>query len=192
MSVTPEFVFDGTETRRQAKFAGDDKLFVRFYPRAVMNKVKSAEEGRPIFDQKDYITIMVPGDKNSVIDTQVDEGHMRRFASRYENYKKQNETVEVGTPLEIVPWLTVNLVAELKAMGIHTVENLAELSDGHAQKFAGFSHLRERAMSFLDAAAGEASNTKLAKELEDRDARIASLEEQMKQMMDAQVNTKSG
>lgn len=42
----------------------DIRLFKQFYKRAVLNRVRSAEAGRPIFDEVDYIRIIVPGSKD--------------------------------------------------------------------------------------------------------------------------------
>ena len=42
---------------------------------AVQNKAKSVEEGRPIFRQIPFVTIMSPGDNINVIDTIVTEEH---------------------------------------------------------------------------------------------------------------------
>jgi len=182
MSMPQEFMFDGQETKRQMMYAGDDRLFVRFYSKACLHDGKSAEEGRPIYVTREYVTIMVPGDKNSVVDTPVTQQHKQRFASRYERFLKESEEVMEGTPLDIVPWLPVNLVAELKAMSVHTVEQLAGMSDSNIQKFQGFNRLRDRAQAFLDLAADEAVNTKMAKDLEERDMKIAAQAEQLAQL----------
>jgi len=79
--------------------------------------------------------------------------------------------------------MTVGQVAELKATGITTVEQLAELSDTNAQKFMGSFQLRQKAQAFLEAAAGDAANSKLAAELEKRDVEIAALKAQMEQII---------
>jgi hypothetical protein len=175
----------------QARFAMDKKLFVQFYLRPVMNAFKSAEAGRPIFDELEYVRIIIPGDKNTVIDTKATREHTEiRFSSQYEKFRKNQEQAVSGTPLEVWPQLTVGQVAELKALNISTVEQLADLPDNLAQRIMGSHTLRQKAKTFLDAAAGEAVNTKLQMELEKRDGEIELLKAQMQQLMTAKVKAK--
>lgn len=169
----------------QPRYALDKKLYVNFYTKAVMNTFKSAEEGRPIFDEKEYVRVIIPGDKNSVLDTPVNAEYRARFQERYDKFKKGQEQAQSGTPLEVWPQMTVGMVAELKAMHISTVEQLAELPDQLAQKIMGAHMWRQKAQAFLDSAAGDKVNTKMAAELEKRDAEITALKEQMTLLMAA-------
>lgn len=185
MSTPQEFVFDtNAPMEMNARWLGDDRLYVQFYLRPVMNNFKSAEAGRPIFDEKDFVRIIAAGDKNSVVDTFAKESYQRRFATRYAAYKANQEQVAVsGTPVSAVPWIGMGLAAELKAMNVHTVEQLANMADTHAQKIMGYSKLKDKAEAFLLAAAGEAGATKMAFELEQRDGEIAALKGQMAELM---------
>jgi len=167
----------------EPRHAHDKRLHVSFYVRPVLNSFKSAEAGRPIFDEKEFVRIIIPGDKNSVLDTQVTAEYRHRFAEKYDNFKKGLVMAVSGTPLEIWPQMTVGMVAELKAAGVTTVEQLAEMSDSNAQKFMGSHAMRQKAQAFLDAAKGEAGNTRLAAELEKRDSEIAALKQQMNQLL---------
>jgi hypothetical protein len=165
-----------------ARYAMDKKLVTNFYVRAVQNTFKSNQEGRPIFDEQEFIRIIIPGDTKTIIDTKVNAEHRFRFPEKYERFKKGLSQAQSGTPLEVWPQMTVGQVAELKATGITTVEQLAELSDSNAQKFMGSFQLRQKAQAFLDAAAGDAANSKMAAELEKRDVEIAALKAQMEQL----------
>lgn len=167
-----------------ARHAMDKRLFVNFYRKAVLNKFKSSQEGRPIFDEVDYVRIIIPGDKYNVVDTPATEEHTRvRFAEQYERFLKGQEQATSGTPLEMWPQLTISQVAELKAINVYTVEQLAEMSDQLAQKFMGNHQLRQKAKLYLEAAAGEAVTTKMQAELEKRDNEIETLKAQMAQLM---------
>ena len=167
----------------QERYAADSRLYVEFYRKAVHNPFKSNEAGRPIYDEKDFAKIMIPGDKYSSVDTAVTMEHKQRFPQQWARYQAGQEQSAIGTPLEMWPQITVGLVATLKAAGIRTVEQLAELSDANAQSIMGNHELRRRAKTFLEAAAGEAANAKLEAELEKRDNEIATLKNQMAQMM---------
>lgn len=175
----------------QARFAMDSKLYVTFYVRAVMNNFQSSEQGRPIFDEKEYIRLIVPGDSKTTVDCPVTDEFRMRFPKQYDAFKRGLAQAVSGTPLEVWPQMTVGLVAELKAMNIQTVEQLAGLDDGRAQKIMGHFELRRRAQAFLDAAEGEASNNKLAAELSKRDAEIEALKAQMAEFMKPKVAAKA-
>ena len=172
-----------------ARYAMDKKLMVNFYVRAVENTFKSAQEGRPIFDEVEFVRIIIPGDTKTLIDTKVNAEHRTRFAEMYDRFKKGLTQSTSGTPLEVWPQMTVGQVAELKAMHISTVEQLADLPDALAQKIMGSHQLRQKAQAFLDAAAGDAKNSKMAAELEKRDVEIAALKEQMRQFFASQAKS---
>ena len=170
----------------QSRYAMDSKLYVTFYVRPVMHTFKSSQEGRPIYEEKEYVRIIVPGDSKTTVDCPVTDEFRMRFSKQYDKFKKGLEQAVVGTPLEMWPQMTVGLCAELKAMNISTVEQLAELDDSKAQRIMGSYDLRRKAQVFLDAAKGEAENNKIVVELEKRDAEIAMLKQQMQHILDAQ------
>jgi hypothetical protein len=168
----------------QPRFAMDKRLYVNFYVKALMNNFKSAEAGRPIFDEVDFIRIIVPGDKNTIIDTKASPEYRARFREKYDAFKKGQTMAQTGTPLEVWPQMTVGMVAELKAMHVSTVEQLAELPDTLAQRIMGNFDLRRKAQVFLDSAAGDAVASKLQAELATRDNEIDLLKAQMIQLME--------
>jgi len=160
----------------------DDKLFVQFYKRAVINNFRTSQEGRPIFDELDYVRIIVPGSKD-ILDVEAETSYQRRFPKQWERYAANQAQTLSGTPLEVWPQMTVGIVAELKAMNIHTVEQLATIPDVVAGKFQGGQTFKQRAQAFLDAAAGDAQNSKMASELARRDEEIDLLKKQMQDLM---------
>lgn len=171
------------------KYAQDGKLFVRFYTKPVMHPIKSTEAGRPIFDEVDYIQIRIPGSQLTCIDTPVtDANYMQRFGEKYRAWKAGQAQVESGTPIESFPFLLskVALVAELKAMGIVTVEQLAGLDDGYTMKIMGGMELRKRARDWIDQTSGtDAQLATLSKENEQMKAQMVAMMEQMKRMQEA-------
>lgn len=177
---------DAANLANQARYAMDHKLYVTFYVRPIMNAFKSSVEGRPIYEEQEYIHVIVPGDSKTTVDCPVDDTFRMRFEKQYSKFKKGIEQAVEGTPLEMWPQMSVGLCAELKAMNITTVEQLAGLDDGKAQRIMGSHDLRRKAQMFLDAAKGEAENNKIVKELEKRDDEIALLKTQMAQLLEAQ------
>lgn len=162
-----------------ARWKLDHKLTKRFRRAPVLNPHKSAEAGRAIFDEKDFITIWTPGSQLTVIDAPMDSGfYMQRFRKDYEDWKSGIAAAASGTPLEHFPFLLnkVGLVAELKAMHIHTVEQLSELPDGSVQNIMGGYELRKQATDWLAGTAAKAVDA----EKEAMAKRLSELEEQLK------------
>ena len=157
-------------------------MFVIFFKDAVHSESKSVDAGRPIYDEFDFIKIMAPGSKDSVVE-KVNYGHQQRFPKQWAQYQAHQEQTTSGTPLSEVPWLTVAQRAEFIAMNVRSVEGLIGMPDNVAQKFMGFHGIKQKAQAYLDAAAGAAPIARLSAELEQRDTKIAVLEGQMAEMI---------
>lgn len=180
-------------------FAGDDSLIqmafdqqsgrqgqgpkcpVVFYRRPVQNDAKSREEGRPIFEEKEWIRKFTPGDQTQQIEREVRPEDRHEYAEQYRQFKANEEQKVEGTYLDKVPFLTSAQVAELKAVNVRTVEELVAMPDALASKFQGFQSLKKRAADFLEAAKGAAVHEKLRAELEKRDNEIDALKKALQQ-----------
>lgn len=177
----PTATYDSDVYEDGQQFKDDKNLMVRFFMQPIKHEVKSQEEGRPIFIEIPYIEVITPGSRDNLV-TEATENYQNRFRRQWENFKLRQENPLEGTILSEVPWLTVSQVAELNALNIKTVEQLVNLPDSLAQKVMGSHQLRQRAQRFLDAAKGEATNTKLEAQLAERDATIASQGQMLKQL----------
>lgn len=154
---------------------------VEFYRDAVQNNFKSAEAGRPIFDEKDFVRIQTPGDTRTVIARVASDQDKQRFPRAWDVYSRGLEIAEQGTPLEEWPQVTRSQVKELKYVNITTVESLAQVSDGNIQRLGpGYHQLRERAKQFIESADADAKATEWAREREAMTERIRMLEEENK------------
>jgi hypothetical protein len=171
---------------------GDETLLVKFYHTPRQNEQKSQEEGRPIFEDAEYVSIMVPGQKDNIIERPVRESDKERFPRHYAAFKNREEQTVEGTALEQWPGITRSQCEELKFFNITTVEQLAQVSDSHAQNFMGIQLLRTRAKTFMEAAKENAANENLAAELEARDAEIESLKVAMADMAEQLKELRSG
>jgi hypothetical protein len=116
----------------------------------------------------------------------------RRFPRHYAAFKNREEQTVEGTALEQWPGITRSQCEELKFFNITTVEQLAQVSDSHAQNFMGIQLLRTRAKTFMEAAKENAANENLAAELEARDAEIESLKVAMADMAEQLKELRSG
>lgn len=163
----------------ESRFEGDSKLFVQFYRKPVLHPGLSAHEGRAIYKETDYVKIMVPGDKLSIIDRPVDAIDERRFADKYAKWKAGAGNAMEGTPLSSLPKMTPAKVEEYKYFGLHTVEQLAEANDNVGQKFFGFQEDKRAAKAFIELAKGNAPIEKMNEELKARDTKIEELQAQI-------------
>lgn len=163
----------------ESRFVGDERLFVQFYRKPVLHPGQSREAGRAVYKETDYIKIMVPGDKLSVIDKPIDEIDKRRFGARYEKWLAGAGNAVEGTPLSSLPKMNPSKVEEYKFFNIHTVEQLAEAPDNLGQKFMGFNEDKRSARNFLEVAKGNAPFEKMDAELKERDSKIEELQAQI-------------
>lgn len=162
---------------------GDERLHVQFYIHPKQNAAKSAAEGRPIFEDREYVRIVVPGDKDNIIERPANDIDRARFARQYDAFKRGASSEAVtGTPLSMWPQVTRAQVEELAYFKIHTVEQLAEISDGNAQNFLGMNSLRQKAKDFLAAAKDGSIVSKMREDLQERDSRIALLEDAIEKL----------
>tara|TARA_R100001086_G_scaffold161384_1_gene86920 strand:- start:279 stop:884 length:606 start_codon:yes stop_codon:yes gene_type:complete len=133
------------------EFTVDNKDTCRplFRMEAKQNKAKTLTEGRPIFDQVPFVTIISPGDNKNVPDTKVLDEHRQRWPRQWEAFEKGLEQPINGTPINQWPILNNAQVAELKALNIHTIEEMASLSDGGTQQIVGLMTLKQQAIAHL-------------------------------------------
>lgn len=154
--------------------------------------LKHAGEGGRFFRNAIWIRIRAPGDKDEIREREArdfDKLVYEKEWKRFEESEKGTEGAD-GTPLSVLPFLTPAQVAEFQAVGIKTAEQLANVSDVNGQKFMEFHKVRQRTRDFVAAAQGAAPLEEMRKELEERDAQIAALQKQMKEVIEAQSKKK--
>lgn len=171
----------------ETRFAADNKLYVEFYRKPILQPGKSREAGRAVYEEVDYVRIHVPGDKSSVIERPLSEQDVFRFQDRYNKWKAGQAEAVVGTPLSALPGMSPSKVEEYKFFKIITVEQLAEANDNLGGKFMSFQTDKQRAKAFMEVAANNAPIEKMNAELAKRDAEL----EELRSMVQAlQANAK--
>jgi hypothetical protein len=165
--------------------AAPEPVFVRFGLHPKQNQEKTAEAGRPIFDDVEYVEIMVPGDKQNMIHRPVTARDRARFPRQYAAWKENKTVAQTGTPLEEWSGISRSQVEELRFFNVRTVEQLAGISDGNATNIGPIQALKAKALDFVDRAKGSAPTDKLRMELLERDKEIATLRSQVKELGDA-------
>jgi hypothetical protein len=155
-------------------------LIVTFDMVGVMDETKSAEEGRPVFVDKEFIEIRSQNDPHSVVHREVEPKDRQMYPQTYKAWKEGATDALIGTPLKAWTPIAASQVALLGFRGIRTVEQFIDVSDdGCRQLGDGYLTLRQRASAWLKDAKDSSASTRHAAELEQRDSRIRALEQQV-------------
>lgn len=162
---------------------GDAGLSVTFKMHSHFNDVRTRDEGRPIFEMKEYILIQIPGDTTGNVFRPIREGDKTRFPKQWLSFLAGQEQVQ-GTPLTSVAWLSRAQCDELAFFRIQTVEQLASVSDSNAQRYMGLNELRRKAQQYLETIKSEAPFTKLQSELATRDEQISTMQGQLASLLE--------
>lgn len=167
----------------QPQMSQEKSLFVNFYTDAVELTYESEKQGRPIYKDVPFVRIIVPGDTNNVIERVATEEDKQRFPTAWKRFETSEQEAVEGTPLEQWPQITRSLLKECKYFEVHTVEQMANLSDAHVAKLGmGFQDLRTKAKAWLAAAEGTAQTTAQAAENERLRQMIDDLQTQIKDL----------
>jgi hypothetical protein len=181
---------------------------IEFFVDAIKNSLKTLEQGRPIFDEVEMVRVRFVGDSKSEfverasssagIDRQTKEEitYAQRYPEHYAVFKGQRAALKSGTRLEDLPGLSTSKAAELRALNILSVEDLAGLSDEGIKRLGMQGRaLVERAKAWLGqttehaaTAAMMAENAKLQEQIDAMKAMI----EGMRQAPAAPSDVKDG
>lgn len=186
----------------------DDKIhtqaIVDFYNGMVQNDAKTKAAGRPIFDDQEMIRIRWAGNTKSELHAPANDRSDRKlkndadnswyypkwkdhpdFAKAYAAFKAGQEHAVNGTPISELPFLTEARRAELKAVNIHTAEQLVGV-DPNSKLGSGLSDLRRQAQLYLERAKGAAVDAIHEQERAAMQADIAALRQQLDMVLSGQ------
>jgi hypothetical protein len=166
--------FSTTQRAMEGRSA-DDRLMIKFELFPHPNETKSLEAGHPVYDDKEYITIIVPGDKTSIVHRPVWAQDKERFSRQYAQFKQGQEQTVVGLPLKLWGGMTLGQAKEFEYFNVKTVEQLAEMSDGNGISIQGFNGLKARARDYIAQTKEQQPLLELRAENEKKDAELAAL-----------------
>ena len=139
-----------------ASYGSDKNLYVEFSQEARLNEFRTQEEGKPVYDDIDMITIMTAGSKTTfknkvkMEDDANGPSDPHRFPAQWAAYKDQKEQIPNGLPLSEWPGVTKAHALNLRGSKIFTVEQLAGIPDQDLNSLGlGGRDLREKAKSYL-------------------------------------------
>ena len=151
----------------------------RFHVKAVKLEFASSQAGRPIYEDREFVDIIIPGDRRALAHEPVGEEHKARWPREYEAFRAGRSAPLEGTPLSEWPSarMSRSRVEELAYFNIRTVEELAGVNDAQLQNLGmGARPEREAARAFLEVArTGTGPLEKMLARIEDQGREIERL-----------------
>ena len=170
--------FNHTDFAHGREAEADSQLLVKFFLKEREDKEASQQEGRPIFKEREYVEIRVPGKRDALACRPATEADKQRFPRHYQMFKDRVEPPQDGTPLAEWPQISRSMAEELSFLRVKTVEQLVNMSDNDAGRIRGGMGLKEKAKAFLK----HSDQTKLISEKQELEARLAAQDEEMAKM----------
>ncbi len=163
------------QRQQGASEVGNDGTLGTFYMHAKQNNYKTKEQGRAVYDDIPYIKIIIPGDKNQIVDRPANDADKQRYVEAWGRFEAGRSGLAEGTAIERWPYLTPAQIMEMRALGIQTVEQIASTSDANLKLFGmNGRELREQAEQYLQPT--DETVVALRSELQQKDQRIKELE----------------
>lgn len=155
---------------------GDKNMLAMFYKRPKHNPAKSTEQGRPIYDDVAFVRIHPPGERLNIVDRPATAADAKRFAVQWAQFQQNQEQVPDGTPIDLLYPEHPSIGAMLRANGVHTIEQCAELSGPAIDSIGmGAQRYTNDAQKYIQASSKGVKASQLRHELDERDAQIRTL-----------------
>jgi hypothetical protein len=155
------------------------KMAVFFHAVQVQNNFLTAQEKRPIFQERIFLKKLVPGDNTLTIDRPMREQDIEDYPVEWARFEQKKEATVAGTPIEVWNAISETQKAEFKALNIFTIDQFAQLADIAGNKIMGFNDLREKARTFIaasqDSEIFEKIRAETDKKLQAQDVEMAEL-----------------
>lgn len=154
---------------------GKDNNVVMFYNKSVLNPAKSKEVGLPQHEDKIFVRIHPPGERLSIIDRPATGQDSRRYPVQWGQFQQQKEQTADGCPIELLYPERPAIAANLRASGIQTIEQCANVSGTVIDSIMGGQQYANDAKKYLDIANKGMAASQVRHELEQRDSQIRTL-----------------
>lgn len=159
---------------------GDDKLIVGFYKKSVLNAARSREEGKPIYEGKDFVKIQHPGETLNCVDRPINDGDKQRWPQKWAQYQAGVKQIPDGVPLNQLFPDRPQIVDMMRGYNIHTVEQLSHLSaEAIGTVGMGCQEWVNAAQRYMERVEKGINHHQFEHEINKRDQRIATLERQI-------------
>lgn len=168
----------------------------KFEWRTKEDKLRSKQEGKPVFKEVAYVVISIAGDNKNIVSRKATDQDKNRWPEHWRAFEEDTELQIEGTPLKELEVLDKNpsRITELNALKIYTVEALAQLPDGHIKNLGmDGRQLVNKAQAYIEHKGGNAAAEKIQglenenKELKDQ---LETLQAQVSELIKAQKPVK--
>ncbi len=159
-------------------YGNDNGLFPVFSVEAIKDEEESVKQGREIFKDVEWVKIHIVGDNLTEISRPVTDADRARFPQHYQAFKNQGVQLNSGTPLTEWTLISKAMAMNLKSINIHTVEQLAAVSDNNLT-WMGARDLQAKALAWLKSAEKNAGLSALQAENESLRTEMEALKNQM-------------
>ena len=102
---------------------------VKFFYRDIKMNFKSKEAGKPIWETREFISIMKPGNSKDVSERKVKPLDIERWGTIYNAWKNREKQIQSGTRLEVLPGIEHNKIELCKSLNIYTLEQLISVNE---------------------------------------------------------------
>ena len=178
--------------------AEDKGVTPKFFMDTYVDPAATDKEGRKVHRSREMVQIFFAGNPLSQPTFLVTDEHRTRWPEHYNLFKQGQEQI-VGTPLDLLPWLKPERIADLHFLKIRTAEELAEVTDQNLQRLGmGAYEERNKARAFIKAAKDGAGllvlakeNAELALSLKETQAQVAELKKLVEQLTPQEIKDKA-
>jgi len=154
-----------------------------FFNKAVHNPAKSAESGHPFYDNVVFVRIAPPGERLNIVERPARDEDRRRFAVQWAQFQQNQEQLPEGMPIDLLYPEQPAVGATLRAHGVYTVEQCADLSVNAIETIGmGAQQYVNDAKRMLEMANAGVTAVQHRKALEERDQKIRLLENTVAQL----------
>lgn len=168
----------------QAQYGSDSILNVWFYKHPVFNQSRSENEGRPCYDDRDFIHIQHPGETQQIMERPATQVDARRFPQQWAAYQQSMPQKIEGTLIDLLFPGKPSISEGLKASGVHTVEQLANISaDGMNNLGMAAQEYVNMAKRFIDSAKDGKEFHAMKRALDESHSQIRVLQQQVQSLV---------
>src|SRR5271166_3912757 len=120
---------------------GDRSMVVMFFKKAFHNPAASKAAGRPVYEDKTYVRVHPPGERLNIVERPARDDDAARWPAQWAQFSKNQEQIPDGTPIDLLYPETPAIAMAMRAAGLHTIEQCADLS-AHAIESVGMGAQR--------------------------------------------------
>lgn len=162
----------------------NNRQMVRFYWHEVFDPIQTKESASPVYKKVLMVEIRTPGDQ-TIYEGVAEDYHKKNYWNHYKAFMEGKGTPQ-GRPIEqCTDFITGPEITDLKYLGVHTAEQLADASDFLCQQLVRGFELRDNARMWCKITKDTALldvQKKLTSDLGAAQETIRFLQDEMRQM----------